>query len=37
VIRRSMPGLGRIILAVLLPTGQAHGLKAHEVTVAAAG
>jgi hypothetical protein len=37
VILRSMPGLGRIILAVLLPTGQAHGLKAHEVTVAAAG
>jgi len=31
VILRSMPGLGRIILAVLLPTGQARGLKAHEV------
>src|SRR5437868_9911722 len=26
-----MPGLGRTILAVLLPTGQARGLKAHEV------
>jgi hypothetical protein len=30
VILRSMPGLGRINLAALLPTGQARGLKAHE-------
>ena len=30
VILRSMPGLGRINLAVLLATGQARGLKAHE-------
>ncbi len=30
VILRSMPGLGRITLATLLPTGQARGLKAHE-------
>ena len=34
VILRSMPGLGRIILAVLLPTGQARGLKAHEMRAA---
>jgi hypothetical protein len=29
-ILRSLPGVGRIVLATLLPTGQARGLKAHE-------
>jgi hypothetical protein len=29
-ILRSLPGVGRIVLATLLPTSQAHRLKAHE-------